>query len=344
MDEQANNQQPSSDQQNTQPDVEPQITPPQNTVPVQNEASTSHNPEGTPPEDHNHPLMNPSEPVQKEPPPTLPHHSFFSKSKILFGFLLVVIFFLVGAWVYSLVSYNKTVVQLEATTPNIDAIKQSGKIVIGTDATFPPMEFLTETGEYTGYDIDLARRITEKFGVTPEFKQIVFDNFINDLNTHTVDIVISSVSITDERKQLVLFSEPYLYAGQVILTRKDNNSITSTDDLRGKRIAVQKGTTNEEQARAYTTEDLVLLYDDYEQATQALLNGEADAIFSDLTGAKGIIDANPTLKVASEPFTQEAYGIVFRLSDEDLTNEINYILNGLRQQGVLTLLKQKWLE
>lgn len=343
MNEPSNNLQSSSGQQTTLPNVESTNGNQQTSVPLPQDVT--HNPEGTPlPDDHTHPLMNPNEPVEPPPPPPPQHHSILSKSTLLWGMLAGVIMLLIGAWIYSLVSYNKTVVQMEETTPNVDAVNESGSIVIGTDATFPPMEFLTDTGEYTGYDIDLGRRIAEKLGVVPEFKQIVFDNFIDELNSGNVDMVISSVSITDERKQQVLFSDPYLYAGQVILTLNNNTSITSTADLSGKRIAVQKGTTNEEQARAYTTDDMVLLYDDYEQATQALLNGEADAIFSDLTGAKGIIDANPTLKVASEPFTQEAYGIVFQLSNDDLSYEINSILNELRQQGVLTLLKQKWLE
>jgi ABC-type amino acid transport substrate-binding protein len=130
----------------------------------------------------------------------------------------------------------------------------------------------------------------------------------------------------------------------VIITRKDTQAIETTKDLAGKKIAVQKGTTNEEQAKTFTQPNLVLTYDNFEEATNALLTASADAIFSDLTGAKGIIGKNPSLRVASDPFTNEEYGIVFRKGEDDLVTEINTILKGLRQQGVLTYLRQKWLD
>lgn len=330
------------------------MDPPQMTQPAESQSPV---PDAAP---HSDNLMQPA--VQptvtpQEPPPPPPQGAPVASSppaagetkpkKNLFlfaGIFILVLLFLGGLFYYYLSVNKKDVGIMSSDTPTVDAIKTSGKIVIGTDATFPPMEFINETGEYTGYDIDLGKRIAEKMGVVPEFKQILFDNFIDELDSHAVDIVISSVSITEERKQRVQFSDPYLYAGQVIITQKENNSITSTADLQGKKIAVQRGTTNEEQARSFTSDDLILLYDDYELATQALLDGTADAIFSDLTGAKGIVDANPSLKVASEPFTQEAYGIVFRLGEDDAVQEINSILNSLRQQGILIFLKQKWLE
>ena len=139
-------------------------------------------------------------------------------------------------------------------------------------------------------------------------------------------------------------SESYLNAGQVIITRKDEASVKFTTDLAGKKITVQKETTNEEQALLYTQKELVLTYEDFIDATKALLSGEADAIFSDLTNAKGIIDENPTLKIVSDPFTSDFYGIVFRKGEGELVTKINNILDSLRQRGVSVYLKQKWLE
>ena len=114
--------------------------------------------------------------------------------------------------------------------------------------------------------------------------------------------------------------------------------------MKGKKIAVQEGTTNEQQAHNYTDALMVLAFPDFIQATDALISGKADAIFSDLTSAKGIISAHPELKIASEPFTSEYYGIVFRKDETDLVEKVNQALNSLRQQGVLVYLKQKWLE
>lgn len=278
------------------------------------------------------------------PPPTAIPPTGKSRWPFILGIIVGLIMLIFGGWLYLFNTFDEKLTQVESTTPTLDRIKSQGKLIIGTDATFAPMEFADDSGQLVGYDIDLAARITEKLKVTPEFKQILFDDFIKILNNKEVDVVISSVTITDERKQLVDFSDQYLSAGQVIITRGDETSIKTTADLSGRKIAVQKGTTNEQQAFQFTKDELVLSFDDYIGATTALLNGEADAIFSDLTGAKGIIDQNPTLKIASEPFTNEQYGIVFRKGEEDLVAEVNSTLNSLRQQGILVFLKQKWLE
>src|SRR5258706_557820 len=117
-------------------------------------------------------------------------------------------------------------------------------------------------------------------------------------------------------------------------------TITSAESLQGKKIAVQQGTTSEQEALKHTSANLVIRYADFEQATKALVDGKADAILSDLPGAKGIVTANPTLKIASDPLTNEYYGIVFRKGDKNI-QKINEILSSLRTKGVLTDLKQK---
>ncbi|OGC52326.1 hypothetical protein A2982_01870 [candidate division WWE3 bacterium RIFCSPLOWO2_01_FULL_39_13] len=232
----------------------------------------------------------------------------------------------------------------ETSDPEIQRIKSAGKIIIGTDATFAPMEFIDTNGNVTGYDIDLGNKIAEEFGVKPEFVNVPWDNIFDNLNSGKVDLIISSVTINEERKKLYDFSDGYLNAGQVIITHKGNNSIKSVNDLKNKKIAVQKGTTNEEQALLYTQEQNVLRYDDFIQATEALNSKKADAIFADLTVAKGIIDENPGLKIASDPFTSDTYGIVFRKNSDDLVEKTNQTLQSLRQRGFLVYIKQKWLE
>lgn len=228
--------------------------------------------------------------------------------------------------------------------PNVQKILDAGKIVVGIDATFPPMEYEDEEGNFAGFDVDLIQKIAEELGVEAEVKNIAWDDIFNAVLEGEIDMIVSSVTITEERKELYDFSSYYLNAGQVIITRKEDISIKSAADLVGKKIAVQRGTTNEEQAVLYTADELVLRYDDFIQATQALKEGTADAIFSDLTGAKAIVEENPDLKIASEPFTSDFYGIVFKPGQSDLVEKINEILSSLTQGGYLLTLKQKWLE
>jgi len=228
--------------------------------------------------------------------------------------------------------------------PITQAIIEKGSIIIGTDATYPPMEYLDSSENMIGYDVDLGKRIAEELGVTAEFKNIAWDDLFTSLKNSEVDIIISAVTITQERKDEYDFSIPYINAGQVIITQISNTEISTTNDLSGKKIAVQEGTTNEEEALKHTSEDLVIKYKSFEEAAQSLVNGESDAIFSDLTNAKGIVDENPTLIIASDPFTSDFYGIVFRKGSTDIVIEVNEIIDTIRQRGVLTSLKQKWLE
>lgn len=253
----------------------------------------------------------------------------------------------IGAWIYYFLSASSPTSLLtppsNSPSPTQFTINP-GKIIIGTDATYPPMEYRDANGQLTGYDIDLGNRLAGKLNLQAEFRNIAWDDLFNALNQGEIDIVISSVTITDERKAKHDFSDPYINAGQVIITRDNETSISTVDDLTGKKIAVQKGTTNEEEAKKYTDPEKVIAFEDFVQATQALLKGEADAIISDLTGAKGIVSENPELKISSDPFTSEYFGIVIRKNNSELVNKINTALTSLRQQGVLALLKQKWLE
>ena len=260
---------------------------------------------------------------------------------------VLVLIVVVGLW-YAQMRFKSTVLPTPtpvAEGPNVEKILSQGKIVIGTDATFPPMEDLDQDGTtLVGYDIDLGNRIAAELGVTAEFKNITWDDLFQALLNGDIDMVLSGVTITDERRELYAFSTPYINAGQVIITRSEEENIKSTDDLADRKIGVQKETTNETEALKYTSDANVVRFDDFVQATTALVNGDVEAIFSDLTGAKGILRDHPELKIASDPFTSEFYGAVFAPDKSDLVDKVNTAIDTLRQRGILTLLKQKWLE
>jgi len=156
-------------------------------------------------------------------------------------------------------------------------------------------------------------------------------------------MIISAVTITPERQQKYQFSEQYLNAGQILIIQKTNNVIKTPADLKGKKIGVQQGTTNETEALKYTTNNLVVRYPDFVQATKALVAGNVDAIMTDLPSAQGIVATNPTLKIAGDPFTNDYYGVVFRKGDPTVT-QVNKALDSLRVRGFLTELKHKWLD
>lgn len=283
-----------------------------------------------------HPSGGDAKPPEQHPP----HHK--GVPLLLVILLLVFAFFgglLLATWYFQ--NQLQKVSPVAVTTPKPTTISKKA-LIIGTDPTFQPMEYIKD-GKLIGYDIDLGNRIGDEMGVKVEYKQIPWDDLFKALEDKKVDMILSAVTISDERKAKYDFSEPYLNAGQVVITLKDNTSISSASALRGKKIAVQEGTTNEEEALKQTDPSLVIRFPDFQQATQALVNGQADAILSDLPAAKGIIAANPTLKIASDPFTSEYYGIVFRKGDPEV-KDINNVLNILNTKGVITDLKQKWLD
>lgn len=254
---------------------------------------------------------------------------------------LLIVFIGLGSlalWYFQSAS-KKSEALVSKSEPSIGIIPQ--KIIVGTDPTYPSMEY-KEDDILMGYDIDLATFIGRELGAQIEFKDIVFDDLFPALEKEEIDMIISTVTVTDERKQKYDFSKPYLQGGQVILTQTANNTITSTADLKGKKIGVQRGTTNETEALRYTSDDLVIRYPDFVEATTALVNQDVDAVLADLPGAKGITDANPILKIASDPFTNEHYAIVFRKGDPRI-KEVNEALSALKVKGILTDLRQKWL-
>lgn len=219
---------------------------------------------------------------------------------------------------------------------------QKDTIIIGSDTTYPPMEYVDDKGEIVGFTIDLGNEIAKEMEVTPEVKSIVWDDIFTALENKQIDMIMSSVSITEERKKKYEFSDPYLNAGQVIITNKTNTTITKPADLTGKKVGAQEATTSLAEAEKYST--AAVSYPDPEAAIADLLAGKLDAVIADLPAAKGFTDEHQALKIASDPFTSEYFGIVFRKGDTKLRNHVNEILAQLQQKGILADLKEKWLQ
>lgn len=269
-------------------------------------------------------------------------------NKSMLSVVMLLLGAVTGVFIYfSGVLKNDTLRLGEYTSlsPTSVPIQQKEKLIIGTDATYPPMEYKHENGNFEGYDIDLANEIGSEMGYDIEVKDIAFDKIFDALDTKEIDVIISSVTITEERSQKYNFSEPYINAGQVIVVRRnEGKSAMSTEDLKGKRVGVQKGTTSEEEALKYTSRNLVTAYSDYTQAVVALSNKLVDALIVDLTAAKGLVDENPTLAIVSDPFTNEFYGVVLRKDDVELKSQIDRVVLSLQKRGVLNNIKQKWFQ
>ncbi len=214
---------------------------------------------------------------------------------------------------------------------------------VGTSADFPPFEFQDEkTGEYLGFDIDLIKAVGAAADMEVQIVNTAWDGLIPGLLTGNYDCIISAMTITDERMKAVAFSDPYFSAGQVIVTRADDTSIVTVEDLLGKAIAVQIGTTGDLAAsdiEGATVKRFNLAPD----AIQEVRNGSVPACIIDLAVAAEIAKEYDDIKY-SEPFTMEYYGIAMRKNDTDLIKKINRALASIKASGEYDEIYANWFQ
>lgn len=221
----------------------------------------------------------------------------------------------------------------------------TGKVVrVATDATWPPFEVVDESSKkIIGLDIDLLDAIAAKSGFTVEYVNVAFDPLLAGISQCQYDAAISSITITDERKQTMLFSDPYYDAGQVVTIKKSDANIKGKDDLVGKSIGAQLGTTGAIEA-ANIKDATVKTYDSIDLAYQDLINGQVDAVIADYPLALGFVGKNKdTLATAGEVFTSEKYGIAICNKNTELQASINKGLAAVKADGLIEKLTEKWV-
>jgi polar amino acid transport system substrate-binding protein len=241
------------------------------------------------------------------------------------------------------------VATLKQSIAQTNTMNQSQPLLtIGVDSTYPPMESIDNSGHFVGFDIDMGNMIAKSLGRKPVWEKIKFDDIFNDLSNNDYDIIISAITITPDREKKYDFSIPYINAGEVLIVQKtgtsQDNVLETAANFKGKTIGVEAGTTDVPEAMQLTSSNLVTQYPSNDPAISDLKSGKIDALITDLPNAQGILAANHTFRIATNPLTNEYYGIVFRKNEPALRNQINGILLNLQNQGILQSLTEKWLE
>lgn len=213
---------------------------------------------------------------------------------------------------------------------------------VALDPTFPPFQTTTSGGGFEGFDIDLINAIAAAEGLTLDMQGLPFDGIIPALQAGTVDLTISTMTITPERAQVVDFSRPYFKSGQAIAVQESNSDITSYEALNGKRIAVQIGTVGADQANKANAAD-VRTFDNTPLALQELANGNVDAVIGDAPVILYAIKSGSAtgIKVAGELLTEEYYGIAAPKNSPNLET-INAGLATILENGTYQEIYQKW--
>ncbi len=220
--------------------------------------------------------------------------------------------------------------------------RKRGYLLVGSEVAYAPFEFMQD-GNPTGFDIDLIKEISKEMGLSePKIIDTAWDGIFAALKAEKFDIIISAVTITEDRSKEMLFSDPYYDSGQIIAVRKDNNEIKNEDDLVGKVVGVQINTTGDFAAQKIKGIKEIRRYDDIQQAFQDLEIGRIDAVINDLPVSAYYASTRPDIKLVGKLLTIEHYGIAARLGDNDLIEEINKALKKIKESGKYRELYVKW--
>ncbi|HOT91532.1 MAG TPA: basic amino acid ABC transporter substrate-binding protein [Anaerolineae bacterium] len=223
--------------------------------------------------------------------------------------------------------------------------QRSQKIVVATDATWPPMEFVDENKQIVGFDIDLMNAIAKEAGFQVEYKNVAWDGIFAGLAAGEYDAIISSVTITDERRQQYDFSDPYINAGQIVVVRADSD-ITGPETLSGHTVGAQISTTGAFEVQKMSGVTLKE-YDEVGLAFEDLVAGRIDAVVCDTPVAADFAlqreEYRAKLKIVGDSFTEEYYGILVQKGNTELLSKINKGLAAVKAKGLDKELQEKWL-
>ena len=216
-----------------------------------------------------------------------------------------------------------------------------GKLTMSTNASFPPYEMVADDGSFEGIDVEVAGAIAEKLGLELQVDDMGFDAALQAAQTGKSDMVMAGVTVTEERQAVMDFSNSYATGIQSIIV-PEGSDIASPDDLAGKKIGTQRGTTGYIYCTDDFGEDAVVAYDSGLTAVQALNNGQVDAVVIDNAPAKEYVAANPGLKVLETSYAEEDYAIGMA-KGSSLEDVVNAALEELKADGTLQSIVDKYI-
>ena len=242
----------------------------------------------------------------------------------------------------------------ESTTPddsNTEATLttvEEGKLIMSTNAQFPPYEMVADDGSFEGIDVEVAQAIADKLGLELEIDDMDFDAALLAAQNGKSDMVMAGVTVNEERLQVMDFSDSYANGVQVVIVTEDSDIATVDDLANADKIGTQRGTTgyiycSDTPENGGYGEDHVTAYDDGATAVQALLNGQVDAVVIDNAPAQEYVKANPGLKILDTEFANEEYAIGVAKGNESLLNAINGALAELEADGTLQSIIDKYI-
>jgi len=246
--------------------------------------------------------------------------------------------------------------QEEAKTPTEDSsaqtdkswdyIKEKGEIIMGLDDTFAPMGFRDDAGELAGFDIDFATAVAEELGLKLKLQPIKWSAKEMELSTGKIDVIWNGMSKTPERVEIMTLSNPYLQNTIVMMTKKDAN-IHKADDMKGKKIGTQAGSTGLEILEAHALyeeiKDNITTYDDYDEACLDLEAGRVDIVVIDkVLGMYKATKKADIFEFAEEELEPDLFVVGMRKEDKAFAQELQKAMDKLKTNGKALAISQKW--
>ena len=220
--------------------------------------------------------------------------------------------------------------------------KPADKLVMGTNAAFPPYEFVDDAGKIVGIDAEIAAAVAAKMGKELEIKDMEFDSLITAVESGAIDFALAGMTVTDERLESVNFSNTYAKGIQVIIV-KEGSDIKTADDLEGKKIGVQTGTTGDIYCTADFGQENVKQYNTGALAVAALNNGQVDCVVIDNEPAKNFVKANTGLVILDTAYAEEDYAAAIAKENTELLEGFNAALTELESEGKLAEIIEKYI-
>lgn len=220
-------------------------------------------------------------------------------------------------------------------------------IRFATEASYPPFESMDASNKIVGFDVDLANALCKEIDATCTFTNQAFDSLIPGLKFKRFEAVMAGMDITPERQKQVLFTNPYYDNSALFIGQQ--GKFASLDQLKGKRVGVQNGTTHQKYINDKHPEITTVPYDSYQNAKLDLQNGRIDAVFGDTAVVTEWLKANPKLAAVGEKVTDKAYfgtglGIAVRQGNTDLQQKFNTALEKLKKDGTYDAIYKKWFQ
>ena len=220
--------------------------------------------------------------------------------------------------------------------------KVPDKLIVGTNAEFPPFEYMNDKKQPEGFDIAMFKEIGKRMGNKGEIKNMEFKSLIGAMESDSINAIIAGMTKTEKREIAVDFSDSYYTTNQAIILKKDSK-ITKLAQLDGKKIGVQQGTTGD----IYSTDDFgddnVERFNKGMEAVQALQQGKIDAVIIDNQPAKTFVEENEGLKILETSYVEEDYALAIKKGNDDLVKKVNDAIKELKEDGTFDKIVAKYI-